>query len=54
MTKWGPNVSVCLSLDNPTFSLLGFENKFSARFEFEIGARIELTVTECFECLNPA
>ncbi len=42
----GTTVSGCLPLDNPTYRLLGFENKFSPPFEFETGARIEPPVTE--------
>ncbi len=37
----GTSVSGCLPLDNRTYRLLGFENKFSPPFEFETGARIE-------------
>ncbi len=29
-------------IDNPTYRLLGFENKFSPSFEFETSAKIDL------------
>ncbi len=45
----GTSVSGFLPLDNPTYRLLGFENKFSPPFEFKTGASIEPPMTESWE-----